>query len=102
MIVNHRTGNIKTNLKRLSESHSRIKSVAISSYNHNLSGGSCFGDKYGISNPIVLNEINPLIGKVAAEESLLCIDLYTPLLDYKNHFPDGVIPMLRVLQRWQQ
>lgn len=50
------------------------------------------GVRYGISDEIVNNEINPLIRKIAVAETLPCIDLYTPLLEFKNHFPDGIHP----------
>ncbi|MDP4290720.1 MAG: SGNH/GDSL hydrolase family protein [Bacteroidota bacterium] len=51
-----------------------------------------FSDKYGITNEVLKNEINPLVRKIAREETLPCIDLTTPLLELKDHFPDGIHP----------
>ncbi|MEE9369121.1 MAG: GDSL-type esterase/lipase family protein [Pontiella sp.] len=51
-----------------------------------LSNGS------GISGTRILNEVIPLIKKVAEEQRLPLIDLNTPFVSHPEYFPDGVHP----------
>ncbi len=46
----------------------------------------------GISGVRILNEVIPLIRKVADEHDIPIIDLNTPLMGYPEDFPDGVHP----------
>lgn len=48
--------------------------------------------KWGINNSTVKNEINPLIKKIALENELHFIDLYTPLIGEGKLFPDYIHP----------
>ena len=45
-----------------------------------------------ISAKIVTEEVNPMIKAIAEGEHLALIDLYTPLLDKGNYFPDAIHP----------
>lgn len=45
-----------------------------------------------ISAEIVTNEVNPRIKAIAQEQQLNLIDLYTPLLDKGDYFPDAIHP----------
>lgn len=45
-----------------------------------------------ISAEIVTNEVNPRIKEIAQEQQLKLIDLYTPLLDKGDYFPDAIHP----------
>ncbi len=51
-----------------------------------------FSNNYTISPDVVKNEVYPLVKKVAEEKDLRFIDLYTPMLDKGNMFPDGIHP----------
>ncbi|MDD7983991.1 GDSL-type esterase/lipase family protein [Lentisphaera marina] len=51
-----------------------------------------FPERWGISNQIVQKEINPLVEAVAKEMGLPVIDLYTPLKNRPECFPDKVHP----------
>jgi len=51
-----------------------------------------FNSRWGISDEIVKNEINPLIRKIAVEKNLHLIDLYTPFTDKGRLFPDHIHP----------
>ncbi|MDQ3003613.1 MAG: hypothetical protein M3Y08_20445 [Fibrobacterota bacterium] len=47
---------------------------------------------FGIDGKIILNEIIPIIKKIAADLKLNTIDLQTALSGMKDHFSDGVHP----------
>jgi lysophospholipase L1-like esterase len=51
-----------------------------------------FKDGLGISDKVIKEEIIPIIEKVAKEEKVLLIDLYTPLIGKGELFPDGIHP----------
>lgn len=45
-----------------------------------------------ISAEVVTNEVNPKIRKIARDYKIPLIDLYTPLLDKGDYFPDAIHP----------
>jgi lysophospholipase L1-like esterase len=51
-----------------------------------------FSDAFGISNEVIVNEIVPIVGRIAADENLTVIDAYNALLDHGDTFPDGIHP----------
>ena len=51
-----------------------------------------FETRWGISDSIVKNEVNPLIEKIAKEKGLHLIDLYTPFIGKSKLFPDHIHP----------
>jgi lysophospholipase L1-like esterase len=51
-----------------------------------------FHDAFEITGTIVKEEIIPQIDEIAKAESVSVIDLYTPLLEKADLFPDGVHP----------
>lgn len=51
-----------------------------------------FKTRWGISDKVVKNEVNPLIEKIAREKNLQLINLYTPFLDKGELFPDHIHP----------
>lgn len=51
-----------------------------------------FQDRWGITNAIVKNEVNPLVQKVAKQNNLSLIDLYTPFYGKNNLSSDGIHP----------
>jgi acyl-CoA thioesterase I len=51
-----------------------------------------FPERWGISDKVVQNEINPRIATIAKEMKLPIIDLYTPLKKHPEFFPDKVHP----------
>jgi acyl-CoA thioesterase I len=51
-----------------------------------------FPGNWGIRDEVVRDEVIPLVKKVAAESKAMVIDLYTPLKDRKEFFPDTVHP----------
>lgn len=51
-----------------------------------------FDNPYTISPTVVNQEIPPLIDQIAAIKGTPVIDLYHPLLDHGNLFPDGIHP----------
>lgn len=50
------------------------------------------GERWGISDKTVSEEVIPLIGKIAKEAEVPTIDLYTPLKDKPELMPDKVHP----------
>jgi acyl-CoA thioesterase I len=51
-----------------------------------------FKEAWGISDKVIKEEIIPIIEKVAKEEEVFLIDLYTPLTGKGEFFPDGIHP----------
>jgi lysophospholipase L1-like esterase len=51
-----------------------------------------FTDKFGISNEVVLNQIVPIVDRIAADEKLAVVDTYNALLAHGDTFPDGIHP----------
>ncbi|RAW00651.1 GDSL-type esterase/lipase family protein [Pseudochryseolinea flava] len=51
-----------------------------------------FKSAWGISDKVIKEEIVPIIERVAKEEEVFLIDLYTPLLGKGEYFPDGIHP----------
>jgi acyl-CoA thioesterase-1 len=51
-----------------------------------------FGEVFGIREKVVKEEILPIIKKVAEDEKVGLIDLFTPLLSHPDWFPDKVHP----------
>jgi acyl-CoA thioesterase I len=51
-----------------------------------------FKEAWGISDKVIKEEIIPIIEKVAKEEEVILIDLYTPLTGKGEFFPDGIHP----------
>ena len=51
-----------------------------------------FSDNFGISNPLIKDEIIPLVNHVAELKGVEIIDLYTALSDASAMFPDGIHP----------
>jgi acyl-CoA thioesterase-1 len=51
-----------------------------------------FSDGWGINNPVVQNEIVPLIDQIAQQRDVRIIDLYTALSGRSDLFPDGIHP----------
>lgn len=51
-----------------------------------------FGDGFGISNAVILNEILPILDKLAAEFRLRVVDLYNVMRTHGDLFPDGIHP----------
>ncbi|RLD76403.1 MAG: hypothetical protein DRJ10_13635, partial [Bacteroidetes bacterium] len=54
-----------------------------------------FQTRWGISDTIVKNEVNPLIEKIACEKNLQLIDLYTLFIGKAELFPDYIHPNAR-------
>ncbi len=51
-----------------------------------------FSDKFGISNDVVLNQIIPIVDRIATENNLAVVDAYSALLEHGDTFPDGIHP----------
>lgn len=51
-----------------------------------------FKDAFGITGKVIREEMIPIIEKVAREEEVFLIDLYTPLIGKDEFFPDGIHP----------
>lgn len=51
-----------------------------------------FSGNFDISNTVILNEIIPFIDHIAQQRNVGVIDLYTPLSDASDLFPDGIHP----------
>jgi lysophospholipase L1-like esterase len=51
-----------------------------------------FGEAFGIREQVLQREIRPLIRRIATSEKSELIDLYTPLRNYPQGFPDKVHP----------
>lgn len=51
-----------------------------------------FKDTWGITENVVKDEIIPILKKVAKEEKVTLIDLYTPMIGKGDLVPDGVHP----------
>jgi lysophospholipase L1-like esterase len=51
-----------------------------------------FTGKFGISNEVVLNEIIPIVDRIASEKKLTVVDAYNALLGHGDTFPDGIHP----------
>lgn len=51
-----------------------------------------FSQAFGISNDVILNEIIPIVGRIAEEKRLDVVDAYNALLRYGRTFPDGIHP----------
>jgi acyl-CoA thioesterase I len=51
-----------------------------------------FKEAWGITDPIVKNQIVPMVKSVAQAEGVTLIDLYTPLIGKAELVPDGVHP----------
>ncbi|MCB8994980.1 MAG: hypothetical protein H6538_05160 [Bacteroidales bacterium] len=56
--------------------------LPVPAYNHN----------WGISDSVIVNSIIPSIKKLATEKNLGVIDLYKPLSNHPELFPDGIHP----------
>jgi lysophospholipase L1-like esterase len=48
--------------------------------------------KWGINEPVVKNEIIPILQKVAKDKNATIIDLYAPLSGKPELFPDKIHP----------
>ena len=51
-----------------------------------------FPDRWGISDSTIKRELNPMIEELAKELNLHYIDLYSPLVNKANLFPDKIHP----------
>jgi lysophospholipase L1-like esterase len=51
-----------------------------------------FPERWGISNNTIIHGLNPKIDELAAELHLACIDLYAPLKNHGDLFPDQIHP----------
>ena len=51
-----------------------------------------FESRWGISDSVVVNGIIPVVDKISADLGLPVIDLYHPLLDEGDLFPDAIHP----------
>jgi lysophospholipase L1-like esterase len=51
-----------------------------------------FPERWGISDSIIYNEMNPMVEELARELELPVIDLYTPLTAHPEYFPDLIHP----------
>jgi lysophospholipase L1-like esterase len=51
-----------------------------------------FPENWGIRDSLIRLEVNPTVQKIASEMNLLCIDLYTPLKNRTDLFPDKIHP----------
>ena len=51
-----------------------------------------FKDTWGITENVVKDEIIPMVKKIAKEEKVTLIDLYTPMIGKGDLVPDGVHP----------
>ena len=49
-------------------------------------------ENFSIRPPVIQDEILPLIEEIGRLKGVLVIDLFTPLLDHLNLFPDGIHP----------
>lgn len=49
-------------------------------------------ENFGIRPGVIRDEILPLIEEIGRQKNVLVIDLFTPLLDHLNLFPDGIHP----------
>lgn len=49
-------------------------------------------DRWGINDSTMVNEVIPIIRKIATNNQLPLIDLYTPLISHPDYFIDGVHP----------
>ncbi|MDR2204413.1 MAG: GDSL-type esterase/lipase family protein [Nitrososphaerota archaeon] len=51
-----------------------------------------FDNTLGLDGIFFVEEVIPRIQQIANKEKMSLIDLYTPLLDYPEYFPDGIHP----------
>jgi lysophospholipase L1-like esterase len=51
-----------------------------------------YGDNFGIREKVVKDEILPLVRKIAEEEKTKLIDLFHPMLNHPEWFPDKIHP----------
>ena len=51
-----------------------------------------FSNTFGITNTVLVNDINPIIRQIATQKGLPLIDLATPTATRSELFPDGVHP----------
>jgi lysophospholipase L1-like esterase len=51
-----------------------------------------YGERWGISDTRIKNEVIPLINRIASKKNLPVIDLFTPLSDKPELFPDQIHP----------
>ncbi len=51
-----------------------------------------FSEAFGISNAVIVNEIIPIVDRIASENQLTVVDAYNALLEYGDTFPDGIHP----------
>ncbi len=51
-----------------------------------------YGERWGISETIIKNEVLPLINRIARSKHIPVIDLYEPLSDKSELFPDQIHP----------
>ena len=51
-----------------------------------------YGERWGISETIVKNEVIPLVNRIARSKNVPVIDLFTPLSDKQELFPDRIHP----------
>jgi len=51
-----------------------------------------FGEAFGIREKVIRDDILPLVKAIAAEEKAILIDLYNPLLNDGDLFPDKIHP----------
>ena len=51
-----------------------------------------FSNTYGITNTVLINDINPIIRQLATQKGLPLIDLAAPTATHAELFPDGVHP----------
>ena len=51
-----------------------------------------FSEQYGIRDSIITADIIPMIRQVAVQKGVEVVDFYTPLLDDRALFPDGIHP----------
>jgi len=49
-----------------------------------------FSHAWGINDSTIRNGVNPIIQKIASDNKLVCIDLYTPLRNHPKFFPDSI------------
>ncbi|HEY5509840.1 MAG TPA: GDSL-type esterase/lipase family protein [Prolixibacteraceae bacterium] len=54
--------------------------------------GPAYASRWGISDSVIVHGVIPTVEKLAAEEHLQVIDLYSALTSYANLFPDQIHP----------